>query len=370
MSQQTAGTNIVFPDCIICLTPLQSKLVTPITCGHVFHEECFRSWRNKGNENVCPLCKRDSSNIIKLIYDIKYCQDDNTNQEPQSLDELLQKNKYLKIKNDSYEEEIKDLKAYNDKCQKKVEEFKKKVEENCKIMIRHKNEYLSIKASLDEEKEKNEKNEEKILKMKKEIDDLTNFKKKFEMNNEIDQETQKILLNKDIDKMQDDFDKQFYKLLNDDDEKKGLHEYFYVLQQKILKLTQENEELNKYKKNQMEKEKFNYNNNNNNIYTQLLKISKPDNKRNYLDYIKDNKSKKVQNEKIHVINNDIMDIDSDNDSNNKLNEMNVLKENEEKKRQINAIKLKNNNNNTTNTEYKKLFNNPFKKKDCIFLKKK
>ena len=359
MSQQiVAGTNILFPDCIICLTPLQSNLVTPILCGHVFHEDCFRKWRNKGNENICPLCKRDSSNILKLIYDIKYYQDDNNNQEPQTLNQLLERNKYLKIKNDAYEEEIKELKVYNDECQKKVEGFKEKVEENCKNMARYKNDYLSMKALLDEEKEKNEKNQEKIEKLKKDVQDLQDFKNKFEMKNEIDEETQKIILSKDIDKMQDDFEKQFYKLLNDDDEKKGLHEYFYVLQQKILKLTQENEELTKFKKNK-EKEKYDYNNNT--TYTQLLKLSENDNKRNYLDYMRDSKNKKIENEKNKIISNNNID------NNKKLNEINIITENVGNKRQINAIKLKNNNNNSTNTEFKKIFNNPFKKKECTFL---
>ena len=44
-----AGTNIIFPDCIICLNPLQSDLVIPGFCGHVFHIDCLKDWRNKGN---------------------------------------------------------------------------------------------------------------------------------------------------------------------------------------------------------------------------------------------------------------------------------------------------------------------------------
>ena len=364
MSQKSlAGANIVFPDCIICLTPLQSNLITPIKCGHVFHEECFRNWRNKGNEDICPLCKRDSSNILKLIYDIKYCQDDNTSQEPQTLNQLLERNKYLKIKNDTYEEEIKELKAYNDKCQKTVEGFREKVEENNKNMMKYKNEYLSIKTLLDEEKEKNSKNCEIIEKLKKDNKILQDFKNKFEMKNQIDEETQKIILNKDIDQMQDDFDKQFYKLLNDDDEKKGLHEYFYVLQQKILKLTQENNELNKYKKNIMMREKSN----NNNLFSQMLQLSGSNNKRNYFDYLSDKKKVITDNKKkTNIINN--TDANISNNNNNKSDEKNNLKENVESKRQINAIKLKNNNNNMINNEFKKLFTNPLKKKDLTFKK--
>ena len=357
MSQNpVAGANIVFPDCIICLTPLQSNLITPIKCGHVFHEECFRNWRNKGNDDICPLCKRDSTVTIKLIYDIKYCQDDNPTQEPQTLNQLLERNKYLKIKNDTYEEEIKELKEYNNKCQKTVESFRENVEENNKNMIRFKNDYLSIKLLLDEEKAKNEKNEEIIQKLKNDNANLQDFKNKFEMKSQIDEETQKIILNKDTDKMQDDFEKQFYKLLNDDDEKKGLHEYFYVLQQKILKLKQENEELTKYKKNTIMKEKNEYNNN---IFTQLIQLDGNNHKRNHLEYTMGKKSG-INNNK--TLGNNI-------EKTNLINDKIQIIDNNENKRPVNAIKLKNNNNSSMDTEYRKLFNNPFKRKELTFQKK-
>ena len=361
-----AGANIIFPECIICLNPLQSGLVTPIRCGHIFHEECLRNWRNKGQEgqeDKCPLCKRYYSDTIKLIYDFKYCQDDNsTTQEPQTLTQLLERNKYLKIKNDNYEEEIKELQAYNDKCQKTVEGFREKVQENTKNMERYKNEYLSTKVLLDEEKEKNEKNMEIIQKLKNDVKNLQDFKNKFELKTQIDEETEKIILNKDIDKVQDDFEKQFYKLLNDDDEKKGLREYFYVLQQKILKLTQENDELNKYKKNMIMKEK----NHDNNILTQLIQLSGNEHKRNYFDYMMDKKSGINDNKKGENTN---LILNSNNK--NKIDEKNNIKDNTERKRQINSIKLKNNNNsnNNLNTEFKKIFNNPLKRKELTFLKK-
>ena len=362
-----AGANIVFPECIICLTPLQSNLITPTNCGHVFHEECFRSWRNKGSDDVCPLCKRDSSHTIKLIYDIKYCQEDNSNQEPQTLSQLLQRNKYLKFKNDNLEEEVKELKAYNDKCQEKVEGFKKRVEDNSKNMLKYKDEYLSIKVLLDEEKEKNIKFNEQIDILKKEVKNLSDFKNRFEMKNKIDEETEKIILNKDEDKMQEDFEKQFYSLLNDDDEKKGLHEYFYVLQQKILKLTKENEELNKYKKNILSNEKYNYTNSNI-VYTQLLQLSESKNKRNYMDYFMEKKSNNIDNKK-KQINNETNIINTNNIDNNINNQTFNTKENFENKRQINSIKLKNNNNNNLSTEFKKIFNNPLRKKELMFKKK-
>ena len=71
-----------------------------------------------------------------------------------------------------------------------------------------------------------------------------------------------------------------------------MREYFYVLQQKILKLTQENEELKKAKKNffAKEKEKFNFGfDNGSTTFTQYLQISSSSNKRNYTDYMKESK---------------------------------------------------------------------------------
>ena len=56
----------------------------------------------------------------------------------------------LKNRNEKYEEEIKELIEYNNKCQKTIEDFIiKKVEENSnKNIVKYKNEYL------DEEKKK------------------------------------------------------------------------------------------------------------------------------------------------------------------------------------------------------------------------
>jgi len=367
MSQKPlAGANIVFPECIICLNALQSNLITPIRCGHVFHEECFRNWKNKSSEDICPLCKRDSSNTIKLIYDIKYCQEDNTNQDPQSLHQLLERNKYLKFKNENLEKEVKELQEYNDKCQKIVEGFRQKVEDNNKNMMKYKNEYLNVKTLLDEEKEKNEKNLEKIDLLQKEVKNLKDFKNKFEMKSKIDEETDKIVLNKDTDKMMQDFDIQFYGLLNDDDEKKGLHEYYYVLQQKIIKLTQENEELKKFKSNAIAKERNNFNYNVNIAYTQLLQLSENKNKRNYMEYTQDKKSGAISDNKKKQ--NNINEINKN--ENNQVEER-KSKEHMENARQINSIKLKsnNNNNNSLNSSFKKMFNNPFNKKELTFKKK-
>ena len=384
MSQSImAGTNIVFPECLVCLQPLQSDLVTPVNCGHVFHEDCLRDWHNKGNNDNCPICKRDSSHSIKLIYEIKYCSEDEIKEEPKTLTELLMRNRSLKSRNELMEKEIKELTEYNNKCQKTVEDFIKQVEENTKNMAKYKNEYLTLKYLLDEEKEKNQKNMEVIDKLKEEKNDLENFKNRFELRDEINKETDNIFLNKDKDKIQEDLDIQFYKLLNDDDEKKGLREYFYVLQQKIQKLTTQNEELAKEKKDLLAKEKEKYNfgfNNSTPNFTQLLQLSTNVKKRNYNEYIQEYKNKDKDKNKL----NSSEEKNNMNNSSNNKEENNIKNKNDKSKegidiimndysnnkRQINALRLKKTNNDNIGFEFKKLYQNPLKKKGELLFKNK
>ena len=384
MSQSLlAGTNIVFPECLVCLQPLQSDLVTPVNCGHVFHEDCLRDWHNKGNNDNCPICKRDSSHSIKLIYEIKYCSEDEIKEEPKTLTELLMRNRSLKSRNELMEKEIKELTEYNNKCQKTVEDFIKQVEENTKNMAKYKNEYLTLKYLLDEEKEKNQKNLEIIDKLKEEKNDLENFKNRFELRDEINKETDNIFLNKDKDKIQEDLDIQFYKLLNDDDEKKGLREYFYVLQQKIQKLTTQNEELAKEKKDLLAKEKEKYNfgfNNSTPNFTQLLQLSTNVKKRNYNEYIQEYKNKDKDKNKL----NSSEEKNNINNSSNNKEENNIKNKNDKSKegidiimndysnnkRQINALRLKKTNNDNIGFEFKKLYQNPLKKKGELLFKNK
>ena len=378
-----AGTNIVFPECLVCLQPLQSDLVTPVNCGHVFHEDCLRDWHNKGNNDNCPICKRDSSHSIKLIYEIKYCSEDEIKEEPKTLTELLMRNRSLKSRNELMEKEIKELTEYNNKCQKTVEDFIKQVEENTKNMAKYKNEYLTLKYLLDEEKEKNQKNMEIIDKLKEEKNDLENFKNRFELRDEINKETDNIFLNKDKDKIQEDLDIQFYKLLNDDDEKKGLREYFYVLQQKIQKLTTQNEELAKEKKDLLAKEKEKYNfgfNNSTPNFTQLLQLSTNVKKRNYNEYIQEYKNKDKDKNKL----NSSEEKNNINNSSNNKEENNIKNKNDKSKegidiimndysnnkRQINALRLKKTNNDNIGFEFKKLYQNPLKKKGELLFKNK
>ena len=104
---------------------------------------------------------------------------------------------------------------------------------------------------------------------------------------------------------------------------------------------------------------------NNNLYSQMLQLSGSSNKRNYWDYIND-KQKVITDNKKKTNNMVVNDI---NTINNKSDEINNLKENIDSKKKINAIKLKNNNNNNNiSNEFKKIFNNPLKRKELTFKK--
>ena len=74
------------------------------------------------------------------MFEIKFCSLDNLNEEPQTYNELIMRKKILKNRNEKYEEEIKELIEYNNKCQKTIEDFIiKKVEENSnKNMVKYK----------------------------------------------------------------------------------------------------------------------------------------------------------------------------------------------------------------------------------------
>ena len=64
---------------------------------------------------------------------------DNLNEEPQTYNELIMRKRILKNRNEKYEEEIKELIEYSNKCQKTIEYFIKKVEENSnKNMVKYK----------------------------------------------------------------------------------------------------------------------------------------------------------------------------------------------------------------------------------------
>lgn len=44
--------------CAICLNEVRStRNNPPIRCGHVFHSQCIKEWKDKG-KNTCPVCRK------------------------------------------------------------------------------------------------------------------------------------------------------------------------------------------------------------------------------------------------------------------------------------------------------------------------
>ena len=125
--------NKIFPECIICYNPLLSNLITLINCGHVFHEQCYQTWIFKGNKDICPLCKKNSLNKVKLFFEIN-CNNHNklsifvNNQKGH----LIKINNEIEITNDLFvnkiellEKTVKDLSEKNEKLKIKINEIKK-----------------------------------------------------------------------------------------------------------------------------------------------------------------------------------------------------------------------------------------------------
>ena len=44
----------IYPECAICFEALDSNLIAPIKCGHIFHEKCLETWKNREN----MMCKK------------------------------------------------------------------------------------------------------------------------------------------------------------------------------------------------------------------------------------------------------------------------------------------------------------------------
>ena len=124
-----------------------------------------------------------------------------------------------------------------------------------------------------------------------------------------------------------------------------------------------------------EKEKYNFGfDNSTPNYTQLLQLTSNVKKRNYNEYIQqyknqDNKAKLNSSENKS---NDNKEENNMKNSNNKGKEgINIIMNDfSNNKRPINAIRLKKNNNDNVGFEFKKMYQNPLKKKGELMFKNK
>ena len=66
---QEKAITMEITDCPICLGSMNTipKKTVLLSCSHVYHLECFNSYENFCNENLCPLCRKS---YTKRIYNI------------------------------------------------------------------------------------------------------------------------------------------------------------------------------------------------------------------------------------------------------------------------------------------------------------
>ena len=66
---QEKAITMEITDCPICLGSMNTipKKIVLLSCSHVYHLECFNSYENFCNENLCPLCRKS---YTKRIYNI------------------------------------------------------------------------------------------------------------------------------------------------------------------------------------------------------------------------------------------------------------------------------------------------------------
>jgi hypothetical protein len=44
--------------CTICLAPFRGEQQVLLSCSHVFHRECLRSWERYSRSRCCPVCRK------------------------------------------------------------------------------------------------------------------------------------------------------------------------------------------------------------------------------------------------------------------------------------------------------------------------
>jgi len=80
--------------CSICLNEVrETRSNKPTRCGHLFHGECLRKWKDKG-KNTCPMCRKllDVSNYsvsIIITNNFSGLSSNNSNLTPEILDNIF-----------------------------------------------------------------------------------------------------------------------------------------------------------------------------------------------------------------------------------------------------------------------------------------
>ena len=269
----------------------------------------------------CPICRQDASATVKLIYDIKYsinavstgeeqCSEDEAEV---TMDEVMKENfKYKRI-NETLKHQIKDMTDNYKQLTDTIDEYIQKFKDNEKRTKEYKQQLLMLNVKVNEEKAKNEMLCQDIEELKNKNNDLEKVKKELELQLGVNKEMNEFI--SEINQKEKDVNlkERYIDIMSKNDGGRTLSEYFYVLEERVKRLTKENEEL---KKKKYESD---------NAFGGEFKIKEFVNKRKYNEYVmhkesaekKGNENKGSSAKERTIINNS----NNNNNNNGKSNNM-------------------------------------------------
>lgn len=227
----------------------------------------------------CPICRQDASATVKLIYDIKYAVNAVTSGDQSSedeaevtMDQVMKENfKYKRI-NETLKHQIKDMTDNYKQLTDTIDEYIQKFKDNEKRTKEYKQQLLMLNVKVNEEKAKNEMLCQDIEELKSKNNDLEKVKKELELQLGVNKEMNEFI--SEINQKEKDVNlkERYIDIMSKNDGGRTLSEYFYVLEERVKRLTKENEELKRKKYE------------NDNAFGGEFKIKEFVNKRKYNEY--------------------------------------------------------------------------------------
>lgn len=205
------------------------------------------------NTTKCPICRRDSSISLKLIYDIKFDsinQQNNRSSTIQSTQDIMKQNKKLSYQNEILKAQVEEMKEKQGSIQKQIDESINEFMEMKKTNKEYKNKALLLTFQLRESEDQCNLLKEELSKCHERF---MSFEKELKEKAEIIESNKTVgcLLDRNLkDKNIQDIIKE---LIDKKDNGRALNEYVYILQQRIDTLEEENERIKRSNKiNQQE----------------------------------------------------------------------------------------------------------------------
>ena len=198
----------------------------------------------------CPICRQDASATVKLIYDIKYAvntlpEEGSEDETEVTMDQVMKENfKYKRI-NETLQHQIKDMSDNYKQLTDTIDEYIQKFKDNEKRTKEYKQQLLMLNMQVNEEKAKNEMLSQDVKELKNKNTDLEKIKKELELQLGINKEMNEFI--NEINQKEKDVNlkERYIDIMSKNDGGRTLSEYFYVLEERVKRLTKENEELKK-----------------------------------------------------------------------------------------------------------------------------